>query len=80
MKKEFTYKKYSPEYKEQVLELLGNLWDFSDDMKHKYFKWKFEDNPYTDEVEGYIALDGDKVVAYRGCMIEPIRFNVSTYI
>ncbi len=80
MNNEFTFKKYSPEYKEQVIELLGNLWDFNDDMKLKYFKWKYEDNPYTDGVEGYIALDGNKVIAYRGCMVEPIFINGSTHL
>lgn len=75
MKKEFSYEKYSPKYKGQVIKLLDNLWRFNDDEKLDYFKWKFEDNPYTEDVEGYIALDGDKVVAFRGYMIQPMRVN-----
>lgn len=72
--KEFTYKKYSPEYKQQVLDLESSLWHFDDDKKLKYFKWKYEDNPYTDSPEAYIALDGDKVVAFRGYMVHQCKY------
>ena len=77
--KEFTYKKYSPEYKQQVLDLESSLWHFDDDKKLKYFKWKYEDNPYTDSPEAYIALDGDKVVAFRGYMVHQCQINGNVF-
>lgn len=80
--KEFTYKKYSPEYKQQVLDLESSLWHFDDEKKLMYFNWKYEDNPYTDSPEAYIALDGDRVVAFRGyfvnqCRIDKYVFNIA---
>ena len=77
---ELQYKKYSPEYKNQVIDLLDNLWHFPYEEKLAYFKWKFEDNPYTDEVLGFVALDGDRVIAYRGYMIIPIVYQNSEYL
>jgi len=73
MNNDFTYKKFSSEYKEQVIRLLDNLWHFPDDEKYAYFKWKYEDNPYTETPEAYVALDGDKVVAFRGYMVQPMK-------
>ena len=78
--KEFTYKKYSPEYKQQVLDLESSLWHFDDEMKLKYFNWKYEDNPYTDSPEAYIALDGDKVVAFRGFLPQQFCYGDSNFI
>lgn len=75
MNKDFLLKKYSSEYKDRVIELLDGLWHFDKEEKLRYFKWKFEDNPFTDDVVGFIALDGDKVVAFRGYMVQPMRFG-----
>lgn len=77
---ELQYKKYSPEYKNQVIDLLDNLWHFPYEEKLAYFKWKFEDNPYTDEVLGFVALDGDRVVSYRGYTVMPIIYKGCTYL
>lgn len=77
---ELEYKKYSPEYKTRVIELLGYLWNFSYADREAYFKWKFEDNPYTDSVMGFMALDGDKVVAFRGYMVIPVAYRTRRYL
>ncbi len=79
MKKNFIYKKYSSEYKEQVIDLLEILWNFERNKRLSYFKWKFEDNPYTDEPLAFIALDGNKVVAFRGYMVQPLVYNGKTF-
>lgn len=75
MKKDFVFKKYSEEYKEQVIDLLETLWQFNREKRLAYFKWKFEDNPYTQEPMAFIALDGNKVVAFRGYMVQPMVFE-----
>lgn len=72
MKKDFVFKKYSEEYKEQVIDLLETLWQFNREKRLAYFKWKFEDNPYAQEPMAFIALDNDKVVAFRGYMVQPM--------
>lgn len=71
----FKYQKYSSEYKDQVINLLDNLWHFDNNAKYEYFKWKYEENPFTQDVVGFIALDGDIVVAFRGYMVEPMQFE-----
>lgn len=75
MKKEFVFKRYNPQYKKQVIDLLDGLWHFDREEKLRYFKWKYEDNPFTDDVAGFIALDGEKVVAFRGYMVQPMRMG-----
>lgn len=75
MKKIFIFKKYSEEYKEQIIDLLEILWHFDRKKRILYFKWKFEDNPYTNEPLAFIALDGEKVVAFRGYMVQPMIFG-----
>ena len=75
MKKIFIFKKYSEEYKEQIIDLLEILWHFDRKKRILYFKWKFEDNPYSNEPLAFIALDGEKVVAFRGYMVQPMIFG-----
>lgn len=77
---EFTYKVYSPEYRERVLKLLDGLWHFNDNMKDAYFRWKYEQNPFADSVKGYMALDGEKVVAFRGYMMLPVTFEGKSFL
>lgn len=80
MKKKFVFKKYSSEYKNQVIDLLKILWHFDRENRLAYFKWKFEDNPYTKAPLAFIALDGEKVVAFRGYMVQPFVFNDSRFL
>lgn len=69
---EFEYRKYREEDKPKVLELLSGLWNMPYEKKLAYFNWKYEQNPYTDSPLAYVALDGDKIVAFRGYMAQPI--------
>lgn len=69
----FAYQRLTPEYKSQVIDLLKHLWKFDIKIRYKYFKWKFEDNPYLKELPCFIALHKNKVVAFRGCFITPMR-------
>lgn len=76
---EFVYRKYREEDKPKVLELLSGLWKMSYEEKLAYFNWKYEQNPYTDSPLAYVVLDGDKIVAFRGYMTQPIVNNESIY-
>lgn len=76
----FIYKRYSSEYKEQVIELMNYLWNFNKELWKPYFEWKFEANPYIDEPLAFIALDGEKVVAFRGYMVIPFQIYDKKYL
>lgn len=80
MNKQFTYKIYTPEYKDRVIDLLDGLWHFPREEKLAYFKWKYEDNPYTESPMCFIALDGEKVVSFRGLTVFPLRINGQKYL
>ena len=77
---EIKYQKYTKDYKEQVIDLMQFLWHFDRSLWKPYFEWKFENNPYTEEPLAFIALDGDKVVAFRGYMVLPFQIENRSYL
>lgn len=77
---DFFLRKYKQEDKEQVLALLGNaLWHFPYEERLAYFNWKYEQNPYTESPLGFVCMDGDKVIAFRGYMLQPISIKDKVY-
>ena len=46
--------------------LLRTLWSRDQEERQGYFKWKYHDNPYTENPLGIVALQGNKVVGFRG--------------
>lgn len=80
MSEKFILKKYSSEYKEQVINLLQDLWLFDKRKRLDYFHWKFEDNPYVTEPLAFIVLDGKKVVAFKGYMVQPFVFHSYSFL
>lgn len=77
---DFVFRKYKGEDKEQVLALLGaNLWHFPHEERLAYFNWKYEQNPYTEAPLGFVCVDGNKIIAFRGYMLQPICINDSIY-
>lgn len=77
---EFVLRKYIGDDKEQVLDLLGkNLWYFPYEERLAYFNWKYEQNPYTESPLGFVCVDGDKIIAFRGYMLQPICINDKIY-
>lgn len=77
---EFIFRKYKNEDKEQVLNLLGNaLWHFPQEERVAYFDWKYEQNPYTDSPLGFVCLDGEKIIAFRGYMLQPLSIAGKIY-
>lgn len=78
----FIFQRLTAKYKSQVLELLNNyLWNWNDaELSEKYFNWKFEENPYLTDFPCFIALDNDKVVAFRGAFITPMKFGDEIFL
>lgn len=77
---DFIFRKYKHEDKEQVLTLLGSaLWHFPYEERLAYFNWKYEDNPYTVSPLAFVCLDGNKIIAFRGYMMQPISFSGMIY-
>lgn len=76
----FEYRKYRNEDKKKVLELLSGLWDMTYDEKLEYFNWKYEQNPYSDSPLAFVALDGEKIVSFRGYMPQPLIISGNTFL
>jgi hypothetical protein len=57
---------YRPELLPQIVTLMQHLWGRDFNSNHAYFKWKYEDNPYTDSPLGMVALCQGRVVGFRG--------------
>lgn len=77
---DFKYRKYRDSDREEVIELLSNLWSFPKEEKIKYFDWKLVNNPYTDEVCGFVALHEGKIVAFRGYFVLPFQDSKEKYL
>ena len=63
---EYEIRLYRPEFFPQVVDLLQYLLGNDHDRNRFYFKWKYEDNPYTESPLGIMALYKGKVVGFRG--------------
>jgi hypothetical protein len=57
---------YRPELRPQVVSLMQYLWGKDIDGNRAYFKWKYEDNPYTESPLGIVGLKKGAVVGFRG--------------
>src|SRR5262245_41748542 len=57
---------YRPELRARILALQAHHWGADAELNERYFRWKYEQNPYLDEALIYVAtLDGE-VVGMRG--------------
>jgi GNAT superfamily N-acetyltransferase len=57
---------FNPGFRDGVLALLKDLWGPADESNRAYFEWKYERNPYVDEVLGLVALHSGEVIGFRG--------------
>ena len=64
--KDYEIKSYHKKYKNQVIALEKILWGEDFKKNIAYFEWKYENNPYNEEVIGVIGLYKDKVVGFIG--------------
>jgi hypothetical protein len=62
---------YSYLYKEKIINLLGYMWkDLNEVQRVERFVWRYEKNPYQDETYICLALDEEKVVGFRGFVLQ----------
>jgi len=66
MHTEYEIVKYTPEFKQLVLELQRYLWNPELAVNAAYLEWKYERNPYTASPLIYLALEQGRVVGMRG--------------
>lgn len=58
--------KYSPDYKQQLLAFLKFKWaDLDEKQREELFKWRYEQNPYSDKPIIYLAIDSNIIVGFR---------------
>jgi GNAT superfamily N-acetyltransferase len=57
---------YAPAFDAQIARVQTHLWSADESVNRAYFKWKYVDNPYLDDVPIQLALHGRQVVAMRG--------------
>jgi hypothetical protein len=50
----------------EVVVLMHDLWKGHPDLNVSYFKWKYDDNPYSEKPLGIMALKDGRVVGFRG--------------
>ena len=57
---------YTPELRDGVVRVLRDLLGPDDDANARYFRWKYEDNPYRQATPGIVAMHDGQVVGFRG--------------
>ncbi len=60
---------YTPDYLQDVCELLEGFWEKDPDINIAHFKWKYLDNPYTDKPLALIAKHKNNIVGFKGLFI-----------
>lgn len=67
--------RYTPFFKNQVIELLKFLWnDKGFEDRKSLLEWKYERSPYFSNLM-FIALENEKVIGFRGYTINKILFE-----
>jgi hypothetical protein len=62
----YRFELYRPELRDRLLELQSHHWGPDRDANERYFAWKFEENPYLDDVLVYVVMLEDEVVGTVG--------------
>lgn len=57
---------YSPEFRDQILQLQTHLWNPSTKVNSAYLNWKYERNPYFDPPLITMVLSAGEVIGMRG--------------
>jgi GNAT superfamily N-acetyltransferase len=66
MSQDYEITRFRPEHLPGVLDVLGALWTWGRDTREKLFRWKYVENPNSDEPLGIVALHGGQVAGFRG--------------
>lgn len=62
----YRFELYRPELRSRLLELHSHHWGPDRDANDRYFAWKFEENPYLDDLLIYVVMLDDEVVGTLG--------------
>ena len=65
--------RYNPSFQDQVLLLQRHLLGDDPERNRKYFEWKYEHNPFTEDPLVYLAVHRDRVVAMLRCTGIPVQ-------
>lgn len=55
---------YRSEFRDEVVNLLQYLWGEDSIANLSYFRWKYEENPYSDAPLGIVALCQGQIVGF----------------
>lgn len=72
---DFIFSEYKSNYKDQIIDLLPHLWGRNTESARKLFEWKYEKNPFTNAPFCFVALKGEKVVGFRGYLVQEFLFG-----
>lgn len=64
----YEIRRYSPEFRDQAIALQKHFCGDDMALSDDYFRWKYEENPYADDVPVYVALFDGQVAGMRGFM------------
>lgn len=72
--------KYKPTYKSAILKLLALIWKgMSPEEIQQKFEWRYEKNPYSNNIYIYLAFNGWQVVGIRALVVQLIRLGKVEY-
>lgn len=57
---------YASKWRTQILALQRHLWSDDESVNNSYFQWKYEQNPFLDDLHIYLAVDSKKAVGMLG--------------
>lgn len=66
MNQKYEILRYRPEHRDQVIELQKHLWSSDSRRNSAYFAWKYEQNPFLNEILVYLAFLRGEIVGMRG--------------
>lgn len=58
--------RYGAGHFDGVVAALAGLWPYDRALAERLFRWRYLDNPYVDAPTGIVALQGGRVVGFRG--------------
>lgn len=74
------FRKYSNDDFGEVVNLLTLLWDSKDlSLNKEFFKWKYNNNPFTQTVLAFVATDDNKIISFRGYVAAEFRLKDNKY-
>ena len=67
--KEYRLEPYKIKYRQKVIELECQQWGVNRELNEKYFHWKYEENPYSQDILGVVVLHGNRLIGFNGLLV-----------